>query len=214
MKQLAEEIVGKGITKVSLERFETIIRHFDKINAVEGDIIECGVWKGGMGIFLSKIFENRTIWLADSYQGFENQKTSTYFFEGERHHEGPRMIAPLQMVQNNFRKFGLEEQDRIKFLQGFVKDTLPDAGIDKIALLRIDVDAYSATRDVLDNLYDKVEKGGYIIFDDTSLTETQVAIKDFINEREISLTLLHPETDKEVDLNETLLPSGCYTIKQ
>jgi|694.fasta_scaffold07733_26 O-methyltransferase len=214
MRQLAEEIIREGITKVSLERFETIIRHFDKINAVEGDIIECGVWKGGMGVFLSKIFENRTIWLADSYQGFENQKTSTYFFKDENHHEGPRMVAPLQIIQDSLKKFGLEEGNRIKFLKGFVKDTLPDAGIGTIALLRVDVDAYSATRDVLDNLYDKVQKGGYIIFDDTSLNESRAAIKDFIQERGISFTLLHPETDKEVNLNTGSLPSGCYTIKQ
>lgn len=214
MKQLAEEIVGKGITKVSLERFETLIRHFDKINVLEGDIIECGVWKGGMGIFLSKIFKDRTIWLADSYEGFESQKTSTYFFEGERHHKGPRMVAPVQMVQNNFKKFGLEEENRIKFLEGFVKDTLPAANIDKIALLRIDVDAYSATRDVLDNLYDKVVKGGYIVFDDTALIETQTAIKDFMKERNISFELLDPVTDVEVDINTALLPAGCYTIKQ
>jgi hypothetical protein len=66
----------------------------------------------------------------------------------------------------------------------------------------------------LDNLYDKVQKGGYIIFDDTSLNESRAAIKDFIQERGISFTLLHPETDKEVNLNTGSLPSGCYTIKQ
>lgn len=124
------------------------------------------------------------------------------------------MVAPVQMVQNNFKKFGLEEENRIKFLEGFVKDTLPAANIDKIALLRIDVDAYSATRDVLDNLYDKVVKGGYIVFDDTALIETQTAIKDFMKERNISFELLDPVTDVEVDINTALLPAGCYTIKQ
>lgn len=213
MKDLALDIINQGITKVTLERFETLIRHFDKINSLEGDIVECGIWKGGMGIFLSKMFEDRAIWLADSFEGFEDQKTSTYRFSSERHQKGPRMAVALEVVQSNFKKYQLGTS-RIKFLKGFVKDTLPGSGIEKIAVLRVDVDAYSATRDVLDNLYDKVVTGGYIIFDDTSLVETQAALKDFIKERNISLKLLHPVTDQEVDIDNSLLPSGCYTIKQ
>ena len=213
MKDLALNIIEQGITKVTLERFETLIRHFDKINSLEGDIVECGIWKGGMGVFLSKMFEDRNIWLADSFEGFEDQKDSTYQFSGERHQKGPRMVVALDVVLGNLKKYQLEDS-RIKILKGFVKDTLPNSGVKKIALLRVDVDAYSATRDVLDNLYDKVVTGGYIIFDDTSLVETQAALKDFIKERDIPIKLLHPVTDQEVDINNSLLPCGCYTIKQ
>lgn len=213
MKDLALSIIEQGITKVTLERFETLIRHFDKINSLEGDIVECGIWKGGMGVFLTKMFEDRTTWLADSFEGFEDQKNSTYQFNNERHQKGPRMAVALDIVLDNLKSYQLEDS-RIKILKGFVKDTLPGSGIEKIALLRVDVDAYSATRDVLDNLYDKVVTGGYIIFDDTSLVETQAALKDFIKERNITIKLLHPVTDQEVDINNSLLPCGCYTIKQ
>ena len=212
MKDLALNIIEQGITKVTLERFETLIRHFDKINSLEGDIVECGIWKGGMGVFLSKMFEDRNIWLADSFEGFEDQKDSTYQFSGERHQKG-RMAIDLDTVKSTFKKYQLEN-DHVKFLKGFVKDTLPGSGIGEIALLRVDVDTYSATRDTLDNLYNKVVPGGFIIFDDTCLFETQAALKDFIKEHNISYKLLHPVTDQEVDINNSPLPCGCYLIKQ
>ena len=78
--------------------------------------------------------------------------------------KGPLAIS-LKEVQDNFKRFGLEGE-RIKYLKGFVNETLPTSGIEKISLLRVDVDAYSATLDVLNNLYSKVQPGGYIIFDD------------------------------------------------
>ena len=56
MINLAQQIINNKLTKVTLERFETIIRHRDTIESLDGDIIECGVWKGGMGIFLRKMF--------------------------------------------------------------------------------------------------------------------------------------------------------------
>ena len=62
--------------------------------------------------------------------------------------------------------------------------------IDKIALLRIDVDGYSPTRVVLDNLYDKVVTGGMIIFDDLCLVEAAEAIEDWMTEKRLSYRVL------------------------
>jgi len=99
-------------------------------------------------------------------------------------------------------------------VKGFVKDSLPNSGIKRISLLRIDVDAYSATKEVLDELYDKVEVGGYIIFDDSCLYETADAIRDFFKEQGIENCVLHTITDEKIDLStNTTTPCGCYIIK-
>ena len=81
MRQLAEEIIREGITKVSLERFETIIRHFDKINAVEGDIIECGVWKGGMESFFQKYSKTELSGLPTATKGLKTKKPVPTFLK-------------------------------------------------------------------------------------------------------------------------------------
>ena len=103
--------------------------------------------------------------------------------------------------------------------KGFVKDSLPTSGIEKISLLRIDVDTYSATLEVLEELYDKVESGGYIIFDDICLYEALDAIQFFFNQRNLPKYLYHTDTDEKLDLNgyhynnSTGFPAGCYFIK-
>jgi hypothetical protein len=104
-------------------------------------------------------------------------------------------------------------------LKGFVKDTLPTSGIEKIALLRIDVDAYSATLETLEELYDKVQPGGYIVFDDSCLYETLDAIKVFFKQRNLPKFINHPVTGQPLDINKkhtddnSGLPAGCYIIK-
>jgi hypothetical protein len=212
MIQLAKTIIEEKITKVTIERFEMIDRHANNINNLEGDIVECGVWLGGMGIFLSKQFSKKTIWLADSFKGFENPKQSQYSYTGERHMEGGMSVLYDTVIQN-FKRYGC---NNINVLVGFVNETLPKSQIGKISLLRVDVDAYSATREVLDHLYSKVVPGGYIIFDDTCLVETRAAIADFFKEHDIEIKLKHPGTDEVILFTDASqhLPCGCYLIKE
>ena len=43
-KEIYKDIINQGITMVSEERFETILRYKDNISKIDGDIVECGVW--------------------------------------------------------------------------------------------------------------------------------------------------------------------------
>jgi len=216
-----KDLIEDGVTMVLPHCFETVIRHQNIIADLKGDIVECGVWKGGFSIFLANTFKDKNIWVSDSFDGFQPLSESNYEYSSERHHsEYSAMIkVSLEEVQSNFKKYNLEG-NRIKFLKGFVKDTLPTSGIKKISLLRIDVDAYSATLEVLDELYDKVVPGGYIIFDDTCLHESLNAIKTFFKKRNIHPHLIDPSNDKVLPLtleftsHDSEYPTGCYIIKQ
>jgi hypothetical protein len=87
-------------------------------------------------------------------------------------------------------------------------------------LLRIDVDGYSPTLEVLTELYDKVETGGYIIFDDLCLYESKDAVYDFFLERNLPLEVIDPITDNIVSLNipytstNSGFVAGSYIIKK
>lgn len=223
--ELIQDLINDKITMVPFDLFKTVLRNFSKINEIDGDIVECGCWRGGFSIFLSHVFQDRNIWVSDSFEGFQPLENAKYNYDKERHTSyythnaiGPLAIS-LEEVQSHFKNYNLEDQDRIKFLKGFVKNTLPTSGIEKIALLRIDVDAFSATLEVLEELYDKVQPGGYIIFDDACLYETFDAIKVFFNQRNLPKHLYHYGTDEKLDLNlkhcdnATGFPSGCYFIK-
>lgn len=213
-------------TMVKPEYVKSLLNFSKYLNNVEGDIMECGVWRGGTSIFLSYLFPNRNIWICDSFCGFQPKEENKYECSYERH--TPEFIAgadgaigvSLPEVKGNFARFGLEEQPRIKFLEGFVKNTLPTAGVEKLALLRIDVDGYSATLEVLDEMYHKVQKGGYIVFDDSCLFECWEAIKFFLERENLPEYIIHPLKNELLDIHtrhtedESGFPTGCYIIKQ
>jgi len=56
--------------------------------------------------------------------------------------------------------------DKIMFHVGRTEDTIGSAPIEAIGLLRLDTDWYDSTRDQLERLFDKVQPGGIVIFDD------------------------------------------------
>jgi hypothetical protein len=224
-EELIQDLRGNKITMVGDSEFKTILNFGNEISNIEGDIVECGVWRGGMSIFMSYIFQDKNVWVCDSFQGFQPLDNAKHKYNRERHtpnytHNavGPLAIS-LEEVQGHFKNYGLGDQNRIKFLKGFVKDTLPNSGIGKIALLRVDVDAYSATLEVLEELYDKVSVGGLIVFDDSCLYESLDAIKAFFNQRGLEMYINHPVTNEKLSLNErhtsddSGFPAGCYIIK-
>ena len=143
------ELIKADVTMVLPHCFETIINHKQTISKLKGDIIECGVWRGGFSIFLADTFKKKTIWVADSFEGFQPLETANFEYSTERHAPAYDIAVSLEEVKSNFEKFGID-LNRIKFLKGFVKDTLPTCGIKDISVLRVDVDAYSATFEVLE----------------------------------------------------------------
>jgi hypothetical protein len=224
-EDLVQDLIDNKITMVRPDEFKTIFKHYPQISEVEGDIVECGVWRGGFSIFLSYVFQDKNVWVCDSYEGFQPLEIAKHSYDRERHTNyvthnsvGPLAIS-LEEVQSHFKTYGLGDEERIKFLKGFVKDTLPTSGIEKISLLRIDVDAYSATLETLEELYDKVQPGGYIIFDDSNLYETLDAIKTFFKQRNIAEFINHPVTGDPLNLykqytnDNSGLPAGCYIVK-
>ena len=218
--ELIDDLIENNVTMVDHGRFHTILRNSENIQKIKGDVVECGVWRGGMSIFLSSLFFDKNIWVCDSFEGFHSLDTATYEYHDEPH--TPSYSNSIQVryddVVQNFKNYGFDAPDsRINFLEGWVKDTLNPitCKIQSISLLRIDVDAYSATREVLDYLYPKVKKGGYIIFDDSCLIQTVDGFCDFFDEKGILFELRHPVTDEVIENpKQHHLPCGCYTIKQ
>jgi len=90
------------------------------------------------------------------------------------------MAVSLEEVQNNFKKYGLLD-DQVKFLKGYFIDTLPKAPIERLAVLRVDGDLYESVKQTLDYMYPKVSPGGYILLDDYGdhLPPARKAVDDY-----------------------------------
>jgi O-methyltransferase len=111
--------------------------------------------------------ETRCVWLADSFAGVPRPDTVNYEADkGIRLDRAASILAvPEAEVRANFERYGLLD-DQVRFLPGWFKDTLHDAPIDRIAVLRLDGDLYESTIQALDALYPRLSPGGFCIIDD------------------------------------------------
>ena len=165
-------------------------------NKIPGDIIETGVWRGGASIFMRGILKaynvtDKTVWLADSFEGLPAPDEKYIHDKGDVHHIIGELAVSMEDVKNNFEKYNLLD-DQVKFLKGWFKDTLPTAPIEKYSILRLDGDMYESTMDAIKNLYPKLSIGGYIIIDDYGAIEgCKHATEDYRKEFNITETIEH-----------------------
>ncbi len=155
-------------------------------NNIPGDFIETGVWRGGASIFVRSILKaygvtDRTVWVADSFEGLPPTQESTY--ESDHKFDWLSKVevlaVSLDQVKANFSKYGLLDH-QVQFLKGWFCDTLPTAPITRLALLRLDGDLYESTIDALNALYPKLSVGGYVIVDDYhALDACRMAVQDY-----------------------------------
>jgi O-methyltransferase len=149
---------------------------------IPGDLIETGVWRGGATIFMRAALaaygdHDRLVWVADSFEGLPKPDEASPD-HGDIHWTRPQLKVSLDEVKNNFARYGLLD-DRVRFLVGWFKDTLPSAPMERISILRLDGDMYGSTLDALQNLYHRVSVGGYVIVDDYNLSGCRAAVEDF-----------------------------------
>ena len=148
---------------------------------VPGDLIECGAWRGGSCILMRAVLKaygsiDRTVWVADSFEGLPELNPEKYPEDVELW-KGGEMAVSLEEVKQNFERYGLLDS-QVRFLKGFFVDTLPSAPIQRLSVLRLDADLYESTKQTLDYLYPKLSPGGYVIVDDYSLPAARQAVHD------------------------------------
>ncbi len=178
--------LGFQHTMIGRRRMENIEFCLDRILAdrVPGDLVECGVWRGGAVVFMKGYLaafqvEDRIVWVADSFEGLPAptlQQDEGLDLTAARY---PMLAIDLDTVRDLFQRYGLLDEN-VRFLKGWFKHTLKPAPIQTLSLLRLDGDLYESTMDALDALYDKVAPGGFIIVDDYgALLPCKQAITDF-----------------------------------
>ncbi|PXX58043.1 O-methyltransferase/demethyldecarbamoylnovobiocin O-methyltransferase/8-demethyl-8-(2,3-dimethoxy-alpha-L-rhamnosyl)tetracenomycin-C 4'-O-methyltransferase [Nocardia tenerifensis] len=174
-------------TMIGRTRLDNVHECLDRVVAdgVPGDFIETGVWRGGTCIFVRGYFEandirDRRVWLADSFEGLPEVTGESHQFDQDikLHTHNDVLAVSLAEVRRNFERYGLLDE-QVEFLPGFFEDTLPQAPIEQLAVLRLDGDLYQSTLDALTNLYPKLAPGGFVIVDDYVLPGCKEAIHDY-----------------------------------
>lgn len=179
-----------ALTMVGTKRLDNLRYCIESVisDSVEGDIVECGVWRGGASIYAAGVLmannSDRHVWLCDSFDGLPLPESAKELRDIDQWMHGDVLSVPAFEVCMNFARHHLDS-DRIHFIQGWFKDTLKDLAV-KIAVLRADGDMYASTKDILEGLYHKVTMGGYIIIDDYLVMEScHRAVDEFRREHGI-----------------------------
>jgi O-methyltransferase len=130
---------------------------------------------------------DRAVWVADSFQGLPNPDPASYPADrGDDLWTYPQLAVSLDAVKANFAKYGLLD-GQVRFLPGWFRHTLPEAPIERLAVLRLDGDMYESTIVALRALYHKVSPGGFVIVDDYYAVPTcRQAVDDFRADQKIA----------------------------
>ena len=197
-RELGLDWPAEALTMVGWRRLESLQQCVETALAedVPGDLVECGVWRGGASILMKAVLAShddtdRAVWLADSFQGLPKPDVQNYGMDRRLRLDRYKSIlgVPQEQVAANFQRYGLLDE-RVKFLPGWFKDTLADAPIENIAVLRLDGDLYESTIQALTALYPRLSSGGFCIIDDYAIPVCRQAVSDYRNENGITTALV------------------------
>ena len=189
----------KKLSMVSVDRLMAVISSTKYIieNNIEGDFVECGVWRGGCALAMAMILNdykvNRKIYLYDTFEGmtspgkedlgFDGSQPLKIFKEYQKENHNEWCFASIEDVQHQFKKLNLNSN--VIFVKGDVVKTLSEKENlpEKIALLRLDTDWYESTKMEMNVLYPKLIKNGVLLIDDYADWQgCKRAIDEYFNE--------------------------------
>ena len=149
-------------------------------NGIEGDVVECGVWKGGNSMVMALTLlhgrsTHRNIYLYDTFEGMVEPGEKDVDHRGQhsggmwKKHQTAGVnewcYSPLEDVQQNMASTGYPVE-KVHFIKGKVEDTIPVEVPEKIAVLRLDTDWYESTVHELEHLFPRMADRGVLLIDD------------------------------------------------
>jgi O-methyltransferase len=175
-------LICKPKTMTSVERMYALCKAVEYIarQDIVGDIVECGVWRGGSAMLAALTLQRRGdrrrhLYLYDTYKGMSEpadidvnvlgSSARERWVVAQRDDYNAWAYAPLEEVEKNIRSTGFP-MDRVHLIAGKVEDTIPTTMPKQIALLRLDTDFYESTAHELRHLFPLLSPGGVLIVDD------------------------------------------------
>lgn len=197
----------RPFTMTSPERMFSLHKAVEYVasHGIEGDFVECGVWKGGSAMMMASSLllnnDQRNIYLYDTFEGMSepNEKDKDLYGNSadellkESDKYSDRSIwcySTLEQVQQNIYSTNYPK-GKIHFIRGKVEDTIPNTIPKKIALLRLDTDWFDSTYHELVHLYPLLSNKGILIIDDYGHWEgARKAVDQYFKEMNI-VPLMH-----------------------
>ena len=202
----------KLFTLSSIERRFALIQAVNYIikNKIAGDIVECGVWKGGSIMAITKTLlelksYDKELYLFDTFEGMPKptefdvsykDKLAIKEFEDRKidNNSSDWSRIELDEVKKNVFSTGYTKE-KFHFIKGKVEDTIPKNSPKTISILRLDTDWYDSTRHELIHLFPRLVRGGVVIIDDYGFWRgAKKAVDEYFEENNISILLNRIDT--------------------
>jgi hypothetical protein len=194
--EMAGRYVDEGVTLLHYDRLYTLFQSVRNSLAVDGDIVELGVYRGGSLKFISEVVG--TLGGKKKLLGFDTFKghAVTTHHDGQIHTEGM------------FKKSGGTDavsayinNTQVRLVEGDASETFAEyaKGAQAISLAHIDMDVYQPTADTLPLAFELLAPGGIILVDDygfTSCPGVKQATDDFLEQ--VSATSFHLMTGQMI----------------
>ncbi|HEX9722273.1 MAG TPA: TylF/MycF/NovP-related O-methyltransferase [Candidatus Paceibacterota bacterium] len=147
---------------------------YDHIKDIGGDVVECGLGKGGTLTMLALLIgtegrqPSRKLYGFDSFQGWPEPDPSDASPRNPTKGEwtvSEELVVDQLTTSKIYKNFPWMN---IQITKGFLGESLPgfDVPSQSIALVHLDVDLYEGYRDGLQYLFPKISKGGIIMLDE------------------------------------------------
>ena len=194
-------------TMTSPERIFSLIESVRYVikNKIPGEIVECGVWKGGSMMTVAKTLldlknQEKELYLFDTFEGMtkpekidvsiSNLNATKEFDDTKIDTDSSNWCrATIDDVKSNLFSIGYDKS-KIHFIKGKVEETLPSDNPKSISILRLDTDWYQSTKHELIHLFPKLSKGGILIIDDYGFWKgSRKAVDEYISENNIQILL-------------------------
>ena len=182
--------LNEPLETVRRDMVALLLKHIIEKN-IQGDFVECGVYKGEFARFIHLYAPERTLHLFDTFQGFtqrvcdqEKKDTGWGYSPGTLNDEGVDVASVLETIGS--------KTGNVKVYPGYFPDTFPeDLDADEFAFVHLDTDMYDSILAVLDIFYNRMLPGGIILVHDyMSLPGAHKAVNEFLKDKpEFAITM-------------------------
>lgn len=170
--------VAKDYTLVDKYRIYELFQLATQAAKVDGVFLEVGVWRGGSSALIQAAIDSTSVdkqfYIADTFQGVVkagSEKDTIY--QGGEHAD-----TDVEFVKNLFSKINKKLPE---ILIGIFPDDHNSLGIEKLAFVHSDVDAYQSTKDIIEWCLPRMSQGGVIVFDDYGFRGCE-GVTEYVNE--------------------------------
>lgn len=173
-----------------------LISYIDNLNVaklaekLQGSVVECGVWRGGMIAGIAELLGNeKRYWLFDSFEGLPEAKEidGQAAIDWQKKPGGQFYYDNCRAEENYARDaITLSGTQHVEIVKGWFQDTVKNSNTGPISLLRLDGDWYESTLTCLEAFYSRIVDGGIVIIDDYYQWDGCArAVHDFLSKHSI-----------------------------